>query len=178
MLDPFDYHGVPPPVAKEYLQKLNLHIQYVQEAGQRLLVPDDQLRLHDQSKFTKAQFFGYAMHFCGGGAPEHFAKAWLQHQNSEPHHWEFYIMRTDPTRGASGAENGILPMPHCYVREMVADFQGASKAYTGSWKIGKWLQGNMKNMRVHSQTAALLREVLSSIGYEKIVKANKFASEM
>lgn len=32
-----------------------------------------------------------------------------------------------------------LPMPEKYVREMVADWMGASKAYDGKWPKEKWL---------------------------------------
>lgn len=172
-----DYHGVSPVVAKAYLKYLYAHIGHVQDAGRRLLVPEAQLRVHDQSKFTPEQFFGYATHFFDGGAPEAFSYAWMFHQNTERHHWEFYIMRTDHTDGGGGAENRIMPMPRCYAAEMVADWQGASLTNTGSAYIGDWLVANMPRIRVHRKTATILREILSLLGYEEIVNNTKFATE-
>lgn len=172
-----DYHGVPPVVAKAYLKYLYAHIGHVQDAGRRLLVPEAQLRVHDQSKFTPEQFYGYAMHFFGGGAPDAFAYAWLFHQNTERHHWEFYITRTDHTDGGGGSERGIMQMPRSYAAEMVADWQGASLAKTGSANMRDWLTANIPRIRVHSKTAVVLREILTLLGYGELVQNTKFATE-
>lgn len=178
MIDTFDYHSVPPPVAKEYLKYLHRHIEFVQIAGAKLLVPDEQLSVHDQSKFGKDQFYGYAMQFFGGGAPQEFAMAWLSHQNTEKHHWEYWILRTDHVAAKSGAENGILPMPHVYAREMIADWLGASKSITGSWNMDKWLTANIPKIRVHSHTAMILRDVLASLDCSQDILNLPFATEI
>ena len=177
MIDTFDYHSVPPPVAKAYLQYLNRHIEFVQLAGAKLLVPDAQLDAHDHSKFGKDQFYGYAMQFFGGGAPHEFAMAWLSHQNTEKHHWEYWILRSDHVAAKSGAENGILPMPHVYAREMVADWMSASKTYTGSWDMTKWLLDNIPKIKIHSSTRTLLRSILAEIGYDHVLKEVNFFNE-
>jgi hypothetical protein len=171
------HFNVPEQVAKAYLKQLRAHIAAVQEAGRKLGLPEEQLRLHDQSKFSREEFYGYAMHLFGGGAPQAFAQAWLHHQNTNQHHWEYWIMRTEHSKLPGITENLILPMPYNYVLEMVADWQGASYVYTGSWDMGEWLTQNMPKIRVHSETAKALREVLDGLGYWDIVHDLRFASE-
>lgn len=117
--------------------------------------------VHDLSKFTRAELPHYNRQFFGDkGDPEGFASAWLHHQNCNPHHWEYWITRSDHSHGGSKAEGGCLPMPLIYVREMVADWMGASKAYTGSWDMAEWLDKNLDKMRLHSATRRLVHEEL------------------
>lgn len=59
----------------------------------------------------------------------------------------------------------LLPMPTVCVREMVADWMGASKAYTGSWDISEWLVSNLGKMRLHPETRARVRAELLRMGY-------------
>lgn len=75
-----------------------------------------QLIKHDWSKFTPSEWFGYARHFYGGDYPtEHwcntigvpfvganpltkervaaeFDRAWLHHQQANPHHWQYWLV--------------------------------------------------------------------------------------
>ena len=78
----YEHYGVPEAVAKAYLAYVRDHIRLVREAGERLGVPEEQLALHDQSKFSQEEFVGYSLHFMGGGSPDLFAEAWLHHLRS------------------------------------------------------------------------------------------------
>lgn len=51
---------------------------------------------------------------------------------------------------------GPMPMPERYVREMVADWMGASRAYTGSWDMVDWLEKNLPRMDLHPVTVERL----------------------
>lgn len=109
--------------------------------------------VHDLSKFSKAELPHYNRQFCGDKSdPVGFAKAWLHHQNCNPHHWEYWITRSDHSQGKSGAANGCLLMPIDYVKEMIADWMGASMAYTGSWEIREWVGVHLPTMRLHPKT--------------------------
>lgn len=48
-----------------------------------------------------------------------------------------------------------LEMPRKYAREMVADWMGASRGYTGSWDMEKWLDKNWprisENLHPHTR---------------------------
>lgn len=171
------YGVVDQVVASEYIKSLREHIIYVQEAGRQLGVPQPQLNIHDQSKWSEAEFPGYARHFYGGGDPDGFAYAWLHHVHCNPHHWQYWIFPGGYTSEASRVEDGVAEMPGIYALEMVADWMGASKAYTGSWDMASWLWDHIPKIRVHSRTAKYLVEILDRIGYTDIVYARKFGSE-
>lgn len=167
-----------------YLASLRAHIRYVQEAGAMLGVPEWPLMLHDDSKFGYEEFPAYARKFGKGGSPvdaEHveieFADAWLHHIHHNPHHWQHWIFPDGYAPKGSGIEAGVVRMPHRYALEMIADWMGASMAYTGSWDMSDWLQKNMPRIRLHSQTAALVREVLDHQGYADIVHVTRWAGE-
>lgn len=70
-----------------------------------------------------------------------------------------------------------MEMPRCYALEMVADWMGSSMAYTGSWDMADWLEKNMPRIRLHTKTAAYVREVLDSLGYADIVYVQRWAHE-
>lgn len=168
---------VPMDVLSKYLESLYAHIRYVQEAGKRIGVNEVQLAIHDASKFTEDELPFYAKHFHGGGDPDGFSRAWLHHMNYNPHHWQHWIFPDGYTPKGSSVENGVVEMPRYYALEMVADWMGASMAYTGSWDMQKWLWENMPRIRVHSNTAAYLRDVLGMDGYADVVYMQKFAHE-
>lgn len=161
----FDLWGVPLEIGRKYEAYLGRHIEAVREAGPKLGVPTEQLNVHDASKWEGEEFYGYAMHFFGGGAPDDFANAWLHHIHHNPHHWEHWIFPADFTMKGVNIERNCLQMPDEYVLEMVADWQGAGYAITGSWDITNWLDKNLGRVRLHSKSMAYLEKVLKKIGY-------------
>lgn len=170
-------YGIDESVALAFMASLKDHIRFVQEAGRKLGVPEDQLQIHDNSKFSLAEFPGYARHFKGGGAPDAFALAWLHHIHHNPHHWQYWLFADGFTPRGSEVENGAVEMPIRYALEMIADWMGASMAYTGSFDMMDWLHKNMPKIRVHSKTAAYLRQELDMLGYADVVYLQKFAGE-
>ena len=135
-------------------------------AGLRTGLPLWRSLIHDLSKFTRAELSQYDRQFFGDqGDPEGFALAWLHHQNCNSHHWEYYVTRSDHSHGGSGAVDGCLPMPAVDVIEMVTDWMGASRAYTGSWAMGTWLEENLPRMRMHPDTRRLVYQLLFRLGY-------------
>lgn len=145
-----------------YLKKLLRHKWSVFQAGIRLGVPIWQLIIHDWHKFRPDEWLPYARTFEGKTTidrqpnPE-FAIAWLLHQNRAPHHPEYWVSR-------SGRIKGPLPMPERYIREMVADWLGASKVYDGKWprslESWDWFQKNFEKMALHEHSKERARELL------------------
>ena len=177
-MDLLGIFGVDDVVAMAFSDSLSEHIAYVRKAGKVIGVPQNQLEIHDASKWTEAEFPGYARHFNDGGAPDEFAKAWLHHIHHNPHHWQHWIYPDGFTPKGSNVENGVVKMPDNYALEMIADWMGASRAYTGSWDMGDWLYKNMPLIRVHSETANYIRQELDKIGYADIVYTRRFANEI
>jgi hypothetical protein len=56
-----------------------------------------------------------------------------------------------------------VEMPEHFVREMIADWIGASRAYEGKWPKDNWpwLAKNFSKVRVHPNTRLLLLKILS-----------------
>ena len=171
------FYDVEPAVAIAFEESLRTHVAYVQEAGKTLGLPKAQLARHDESKWSQAEFPAYARHFMGGGDPVNFPAAWLHHIHENPHHWQHWMFPDGWILPGSPMENGILEMPEEYALEMIADWMGASKTYTGSWDMAAWLKTNMPRISVHSKTALYLRQVLSSLGYWDIISTVHFATE-
>jgi hypothetical protein len=97
------------------------------QAGRRLGVPLWQFIVHDWQKFLPWEAWHYGRPLRGDQSdPAAFARAWLHHQNTAPHHWEYWIPRTGHSVVIGRSMDSVpLPMPERFVREMVADWLGA-----------------------------------------------------
>ena len=156
---------------KDYLLATIKHKWYVLLACQRVGdIPLWRAIIHDWSKFTPAELPHYQRQFFGDKSdPEGFAKAWLHHIHRNPHHWNHWVVCGDYwTKEARKKNifNNALPMPPIYVREMVADWLGASRAYTGSWDMTDWLSKNLAQIQIHPHTKFRVTQVLKEMGYD------------
>lgn len=117
----------------EYLWLTTKHKAFVFRAGLRTKAPIWRLIIHDWTKYTPSEAPHYGRQFFGDKSdPLGFSLAWNHHQKTNPHHWEYWVPVTGHNRG--GYEDlEPLPMPDWAVREMVADWYGASRAYNGVW---------------------------------------------
>lgn len=147
------------------------HKFFVMRIGLHLRVPFWQLLIHDLSKFKPFELTRYAKAFSGGGSDtEEFNKAWNHHQNHNPHHWEYWFVLSAHNKKTQ-PQCTPLPMPERYVREMVADWVSACRAYEGYYPLGEedwpWLKENILNIRrhVHPKTKMLIHKVLSEYFY-------------
>lgn len=163
-----------PGIQMEWLEKyhesLRGHVENVRKAGMLLGVPWPQLLIHDASKYSTQEFPAYARQFCGdAGDPYSFALAWQHHQNSNEHHWEYWVTRSGFKAEINGfvidAETKALPMPQIYVREMVADWMASEMSYQGSWSIRKWWLKRKDKMLLHPNTRLVVQTVLEEVNY-------------
>lgn len=147
----------------KYMSRLLKHKYYVFVVGKKLDVPLWLRVIHDFSKFSPIEFFTYARNFCGdytkspldrNVVSDEFLLAWLHHENLNKHHWGYWI----PRSGKSA--NKPLPIPEIYIREMIADFAGASKAYTGNWDISKWISCNWDGFIINEQSRIIANKIL------------------
>jgi len=143
------------------------HKWFILLAARKVGLPLWRAIVHDLSKFTRVELPHYDRQFFGDkDDPAGFAAAWLHHQNHNPHHWEYWITRSDHSHGASGAVDGCLPMPKTDVCEMIADWMAASRAYTGSWDMTKWLSKNLNKIQLHPETRKQVNKILLyGLGY-------------
>lgn len=117
----------------------------------------DNLWLHDLSKFSFVEAFGYSgWDFkTKSGDKAAFDAAWNHHKHHNPHHPENWL-----SVGRFG-DVTVLPMPKIYVAEMVADWIGAGKTYGNS--LENWLPDNLSSFKLHQDSAVFLHEILDAI---------------
>lgn len=128
--------------------------------------------IHDLSKFTRSELRHYDRQFFGDkGDLRGFAVAWLHHYHCNDHHWEHWIVESihshsSPTRDGCIVDN-CLAMPQVCVKEMITDWLGASKAYTGTWGMSEWLERSLPKMRLHPDTRDSVYHELYLLGYDE-----------
>lgn len=150
-----------------YIWLTTKHKWFVFQAGLRTKANIIDLVIHDFSKYGPSEAPHYGRQFFGDKSdPLGFAEAWAHHQNVNKHHWEYWIPRTGHDRG--GHPGGTpLPMSERYVREMVADWLGASRAYEGKWPRTRsdwtWLVKNFDSLRLHPDTRDLANAILDEV---------------
>lgn len=142
------------------------HKFYVYKAGKWTGAPWWRLIVHDLSKFGPKELPHYGRHFFGDKSdPEGFARAWQHHWTHNHHHWEYWVIVTQHTKNKNHISDEIaLDMPEAYIREMVADWLGAGRAYEGSWPDSDqnwtWLNNNLHKMKLSKNTLLTLEKVL------------------
>lgn len=153
----------------QYLWLTLKHKVFVFRAGLLTRAPIWRLVIHDWSKFTPSEARHYGRQFFGDkGDPLGFSYAWLYHQRRNPHHWEFWIPVTGHTSGGY-PDLSPMPMPEWAVREMIADWMGASRAYSGKWPeslLGwEWFTKNWYGIarRMHPQTIKTVERVMDEV---------------
>ncbi len=126
---------------------------------------------HDLSKLSPAELPHYQRQFFGkADDPRGFIRCWIHHQNHNDHHWEYWIPRTGHNRCVPPYPDGKpVPMSLACIREMVADWLGASRAYGGKWPTKEeypWFDENWDQIakQLHPATKQAVMGVLEEIG--------------
>lgn len=168
---------LPDDVCIKMYDTIEKHIDAVRKFGEGI-VPSNQLDIHDASKFSIEEFYGYARHFHGDRQdPNAFASAWLHHIHNNKHHWQYYIFPDNYHLKDSDMQGGIVRMSDVYVLEMLADWQAAGFVYTGNKDLSPWLTKNVPNIMLHTDSADFLRNELYYMGYKDLYDL-KFKNEI
>jgi hypothetical protein len=119
---------------------------------------------HDISKFYPSEIFAYTRRFvCKKSNDTEFNYAWLKHQNRNDHHWQYWILKE---------QNLSLDMPYQAVKEMLADWLAASRAYEGYWpdlNNWKWWNEHKSQILLSEQTYGILSHEI-----DKLIFGNKY----
>lgn len=139
-----------------YLRTVLRHKWFVLIAGLRLGdIPLWRLLIHDWTKFSRAEWGPYVRRFEGGRAgsmdhgadPTEFHRAFEHHWQRNPHHWEYWV--------------NIIEMPQTFAREMVADWMGAGRGYTGKWDVQEWYDKNKERILLAPKTRKYVESLLA-----------------
>lgn len=157
-----------------FLQRTLIHKWYVFRAGLRTKAPLLRLIIHDWTKFTPAEAPHYGrQQFGSADDPLAFAQAWNHHQRLNDHHWEAWIPITAHKFSTlKGCDP--LPMSEAAVREMMADWLGASRVHDGTWQSDlsgwAWLHRERPTMRLHPETQVMIDKVLEEYFRDPILR--------
>ncbi len=116
------------------------------------------LWLHDISKFSANEAFGYAMYNFKNptsSSKPAFEAAWHHHKMNNPHHPEYWL---NPNR-SGGLEP--IPMPAIYCMEMIADWIGAGKTYGST--LEEWLPNNIHKFKFGA-SKSMIQNILEDMG--------------
>lgn len=146
------------------------HKWYVFLAGRKIGVPLWRLITHDLSKFSRAEWTPYVNRFIKGRAgtfdkssdPDEWHKAWNHHWHNNPHHWEYWLADFE-FADTDLSHVSAMEMSYSYAEEMVADWMGASKAYTGSWDTTDWYRKNELRMILNPTTRAYVELIIATV---------------
>jgi hypothetical protein len=146
---------------RQYLATLEKHVLLVEDFGRLLRVPEAQLAIHDESKWSAAEFPAYVRKYALNidDKPD-FERAFLHHLHHNPHHWQAYLIPSaSPTPTT-------VEMPEPYIREMVADWLAAGAAYQPDQNPQDWLNANAARMLFHPATVQSLRFIVREAGMQ------------
>ena len=119
----------------QYLRLTLKHKWFLFVAGRKLKVSLWRRITHDWTKLLPKNLKAYGRQFFGDAdQPVEFVESWLRHQNSHDHHWEYWIPRTGHNRCTPPIPSMVpLDMSDQAIREMVADWLAAGRAYNNAW---------------------------------------------
>lgn len=145
------------------------HKWFVLVAGRKTGAPLWRLLIHDLSKLSPIEFSYYAGHYAHGPtSPINYMWAWLHHQNRNPHHWEYWIHRSNHCLVPTGFPvNEPLPMPEWAVKEMVADWMAKRKEQSGQWPTKHhwpWIKNEYFKIQLHAHTRGDVNQLLKTLG--------------
>lgn len=118
---------------------------------------------HDKSKYDKEEYDAYDEYFYGGNRSyqvvEDFNYAWLHHQNTNKHHWQYWVLIHDDPMESEEA----LAMPIPYILEMIADWWSFSWRKGNLFEIFDWYIENENSIILNPDTRHVVEDILNAI---------------
>lgn len=159
-------------MSKQYDEYLFNHIQAVKACFNLLTnlfdIYDHDMLEHDLSKYTVDEYKAYDNYFYTNPVEEIVKKidkrcfkyAWLHHQNTNRHHWQYWVLIND--------EDGIEPleMPFMDICEMVADWGSFAYQKKDGSELIKWYESHKDKMILHETTRMHVEELVPKLASE------------
>lgn len=154
-----------------YLKYVLRHKWFVFWDCLRLDVPFWIAVFHDWDKFLPSMMLAYANFFYDESGNNiqrrskfgyyrpadtgdaRFERAILSHIRRNKHHWQYWV-----------TPEHSYEIPEVYVREMIADWCGASKAQGVTGSIYQWYNENREKMVFHENTRTLVEKLIMVYG--------------
>ena len=128
---------------------------------------------HDLSKYTPQEFLTGAKYYTDGKKSPNeterqvdgYSKAWLHHKGRNRHHFEYWNDYNPNVRKVTP-----IPMPICFVKELICDRVAASKIYQGEnytqeHPLSYFLNGK-PNRFISPETSDLIEHILTVLAQD------------
>ena len=146
---------------REFIEKYHVNMDRV----------DDNIILHDKSKFDEEEYDAYDKYFYRDPTDKFnvlvlsgqidrqadFDKAWLHHQHHNPHHWQHWVLRNDD------GNTKILDMDIEYILEMICDWWSFSLKKNQPLEIIQFYKDNESTRILSNKTKVIVLEILDII---------------
>lgn len=162
-------------IFNQYDEYLFSHIHNVQRAWSEILRPylaeqgideeelqelDLRMKAHDASKTDKEEYPAYAEWFYGdhpdeGEAKDAFDLAWVHHQNTNEHHWQYWVLIQD----TDDPKYRPLDMSKPAIYEMLCDWHSFSAKDPESTAYS-WYNKNKENMLLSDNTISIVDSLI------------------
>ncbi len=163
-----------PDYEKKYDEYLEQHISGVQQAYEHLKqiypdlfanvdlgILDEQIKHHDESKYSEEEYEPYALYYYVSKEKYSgiFDRAWLHHQNANPHHWQYWILLDEDN------PNKLTPqvMDLNYIIEMICDWWSFSFNKGNLGEILNYYETNKDKIVFHPETKKQVENILAKI---------------
>lgn len=163
-----------PDYEKKYDEYLEQHISGVQRAYEYLKqiypdlfanvdlgILDEQIKHHDESKYSEEEYEPYALYYYVSKEKYSgiFDRAWLHHQNANPHHWQYWILLDEDN------PNKLTPqvMDLNYIIEMICDWWSFSFNKGNLGEILNYYETNKDKIIFHPETKKQVENILAKI---------------
>ena len=153
-------------MSKQYDEYLFNHIQTV-KACMMMLYDEYELANHDTSKFSEDEYYAYDNYFYpdedgiddsdNESCKKLFQYAWLHHQNTNRHHWQYWVLINDKYRIKP------LSMPFMDICEMVADWGSFAYQKQDGSELIKWYGSHKDKMILHETTRMHVEELVPKL---------------
>lgn len=118
---------------------------------------------HDKSKWNNEEYDAYAEYFfpSDGSEPKKdparkadFQRAWLHHQNTNPHHWQYWCL----IDGDGQIKPLVMPLGDIY--EMVSDWGAFAYLSGKADDLAAWYEANKDKMILHDDTRKIVESLV------------------
>lgn len=170
-------------IYEKHLSNIHKHRELVYKVGSIVNFNKDLLLKHDLSKFSKKEFYPYAIYlFWDVYYPSYyvgssylksiwlkeFNKAKKRHYRKNKHHWQHWTREIYPNvlKWEQEFVNNTLSMPEKYIEEMVIDWIASEIQNKKSINVALKLTYNIEHMDIHENSYPILIDILDKYGYK------------
>lgn len=130
-----------------------------------------QIENHDNSKYEDIEYSAYLDHWYPSSDrtetqlslnDDAYDYAWLHHQRSNSHHWQYWILVRDTPRSEDGGRHLPLAMDLPSICEMLCDWSSFQFLGDPTSTANQWYADNKNDMILNDKTRKVVEYILNN----------------